>query len=73
MPCHVTVSVPPGATVAGLAVSVTSGTVIVLLTARRCNEPLAKRRSSYVPGGTEGGSVRLLVPLLVPVVYPQTT
>src|SRR5947209_3699595 len=73
IPRHVIVSVPPGATIAGLAFSVTAGTVIVPLTARCFNELLAKRRSSYVPGASDGGTTRPRLPALVPVVNPHTT
>src|SRR5260221_4545932 len=70
---HVAVKIPPRATVAGLAVRLAATTVSVLLTARRCHEFCAKKRRSYVPGGTASGTVKLMLPLPVPVVdFPAT-
>ncbi len=55
--CHVSVSVPPGATVAGLATSVGGWTEIVLLTATRLYVLLAKYLALYGPVGAYDGSV----------------
>jgi hypothetical protein len=74
MPPQVAVTEPPAGTLAKLELRVvpvqptTTGTVRLLLVARRVYPPLENRRSSYVPGASVAGIVKGTLPLAVPVV-----
>jgi len=71
---HVAVTVPPGATVPGVELSVAVGqavTVKELLVAIAVPELAGRSRTSYVPGETDEGIGSDMTPAACPSVKPK--